>query len=157
MSNMTASTPRTAECFDDMFHNNPNPWRFKSRWYEKRKRALTLGCLPAERHVNGFEPGCANGELSADLATRCDQLLCSDGSAMAVQAARARVRETPNTEVRRLWLPEKWPDEDFDLIVVSEVAYCLSKPQLDNLVRCARSHRTASWWLATGVITSRAV
>ena len=94
MSNMTASTPRTAECFDDMFHNNPNPWRFKSRWYEKRKRALTLGCLPAERHVNGFEPGCANGELSADLATRCDQLLCSDGSAMAVQAARARARNT---------------------------------------------------------------
>ena len=49
----------------------------------------------------------------------------------------ARVRETPNTEVRRLWLPEEWPDEAFDLIVVSEVAYCLSKQQLDNLVRYA--------------------
>ena len=134
---MTASTPRTAEFFDNMFRENPDPWRFKSLWYERRKRALTLACLPAERYVSGFEPGCANGELSADLATRCDQLLCSDGSAMAVQAARARLRGTSNTEVRRLWLPDEWPNEAFDLIVVSEVAYYLSNPQLNDLIRCA--------------------
>ena len=56
---------------------------------------------------------------------------------MAVQAARANLRDTPNTEVRRLWLPDEWPDEAFDLIVVSEVAYYSSKPQLDHLIRCA--------------------
>ena len=107
---MNTTSLRTADYFDAMYVDNPDPWRFKSLWYEKRKRALTLACLPAQHYVSGFEPGCANGELSAELATRCDRLLCSDGSALAVQAARTHLRDTRNTEVRQLWLPEEWPD-----------------------------------------------
>ncbi|EPN67648.1 methyltransferase, partial [Pseudomonas syringae pv. actinidiae ICMP 19101] len=56
--------------FDELFRNNDDPWAFKQRWYERRKRALTLAALPRERYRAIFEPGCANGELSADLAER---------------------------------------------------------------------------------------
>ncbi|NYS43147.1 SAM-dependent methyltransferase, partial [Pseudomonas syringae pv. actinidiae] len=62
--------------FDELFRNNDDPWAFKKRWYERRKRALTLAALPRERYRAIFEPGCANGELSADLAERCDTLVC---------------------------------------------------------------------------------
>jgi SAM-dependent methyltransferase len=133
---MNTATPLNVDYFDALFRNDPDPWHFKSRWYEKRKRALTLACLPADRYLSGFEPGCANGELAAALATRCDRLLCSDGSALAVQAARERLRATPNAEVRRLWLPDEWPEDAFDLIVISELAYYLNAAQLDELMRC---------------------
>ena len=123
----------TPAFFDDMFRDDSDPWRFKTRWYETRKRALTLACLPSPRYTNGFEPGCANGELSADLATRCDRLLVSDGSELAVQASRARLKPFANVEVRQLWLPEEWPEEAFDLIVISELAYYFSSEQLNNI------------------------
>jgi SAM-dependent methyltransferase len=141
LANMNPSEPLTpkpfnAGFFDAMFDGNPDPWHFKSRWYESRKRALTLACLPAQRYASAFEPGCANGELSAALATRCERLLCSDGSALAVQAARSRLIDNPNTSVRQLWLPDEWPDEAFDLIVISELAYYLDAAQIAAFTEC---------------------
>ena len=73
-----------AAYFDGLFAASPDPWGFESRWYEHRKRALTLACLPSLRYRYGYEPGCANGELSAALADRCDRLLVSDGAEKAV-------------------------------------------------------------------------
>ena len=46
--------------FDELFQGNDDPWAFKQRWYERRKRALTLAALPRERYASVFEPGCAN-------------------------------------------------------------------------------------------------
>src|ERR1700712_2065045 len=71
--------------FDAMFQASADPWKYKERWYEERKRALTLACLPQRRYASGYEPGCANGELSAALAGRCDRLLISDGTAAAAE------------------------------------------------------------------------
>lgn len=123
----------TPEHFDAMFVATDDPWRYKTRWYEARKRDLTLACLPAARYASGYEPGCANGELSAALAARCDRLLISDGSAEAIAAARERVRHLPHVEVRQAWLPAQWPDASFELIVISEWAYYLGADDLDAL------------------------
>jgi SAM-dependent methyltransferase len=123
----------TAAYFDTLFDGNDDPWQFRSRWYEVRKRALTLACLPRQRYASGYEPGCANGELSADLAARCDRLLVSDGSARAVGLARARTAALAHVQVRQAWVPEDWPEETFDLIVVSELGYFLSAAALDEL------------------------
>ncbi len=116
--------------FDALFAETDDPWQFRSRWYEVRKRALTLACLPSPRYVSAYEPGCANGELSAELATRCDRLLITDGAAKAVEAARCRTAALAQVEVRQAWLPDDWPAERFDLIVVSEVAYYLEAAAL---------------------------
>ena len=67
--------------FEALFTSSNDPWGFRTRWYEARKRSLTLACLPHQRYASGFEPGCANGELSAVLAERCDHLLVCDGAA----------------------------------------------------------------------------
>ena len=129
----------TAGYFDAMFAADDDPWRFRSRWYETRKRALTLACLTQPRYASAFEPGCANGELSAALAPRCERLIVSDGSDRAVALARARTADLTHVEVRQAWVPAEWPDERFDLIVVSELGYFLSGDALEAFIAKAKA------------------
>jgi len=114
-----------ADYFDELFADSDDPWAFRTRWYEQRKRDLTLAALPRQRYERVFEPGCANGELSLRLAERCDHLLCMDMSTRAVELARARLREYPRALVVEGCLPQDWPEGPFDLIVISEWAYYL--------------------------------
>lgn len=123
----------TPEYFESLFRGNDDPWHFRSRWYESRKRALTLACLPAQRYASAYEPGCAIGELSAALADRCEALLVSDGSAHAVALARVRLAGFDHVQVRQAWLPAEWPEQSFDLVVVSELGYFLDAESLDAL------------------------
>lgn len=125
----------TAEYFDAMFEVSSDPWLFKSRWYEARKRALTLACIPRQRYERAYEPGCANGELAAALAMRCDYLLATDGSPKAVGLASARLREFSNVEVKQAWIPLDWPQQSFDLIVLSEFGFYLTASELDALAQ----------------------
>ena len=126
-------SPDQPEYFQAMFAESDDPWHFKTRWYEKRKRDLTLACLPAERYVHGFEPGCANGELSAALASRCDQLLVSDGIGSAVVLAKHRLKDFQHVEVRKAWLPDDWPCTEFDLIVLSEFLFYAKRAVVEQI------------------------
>ncbi|MFA0927715.1 SAM-dependent methyltransferase [Pseudomonas syringae pv. tagetis] len=128
--------------FNELFLNSDDPWAFKQRWYERRKRALTLAALPCERYRAVFEPGCANGELSADLAERCDALVCCDTSSLAVDLARQRLAGLPHAQVRQARLPQQWPQGKFDLIVLSELGYYLDGDDLRSLIECALSALT---------------
>ncbi|MCD5990772.1 putative methyltransferase [Pseudomonas savastanoi pv. glycinea] len=120
--------------FERLFQESDDPWAFKKRWYERRKRALTLAALPRERYASVFEPGCANGELSADLATRCDRLLVCDTNRSAVELARQRLATFTQVEVMHGRLPEQWPDGRFDLIVFSELGYYLDEQDLNSWI-----------------------
>ncbi|SHN48038.1 SAM-dependent methyltransferase [Cryptosporangium aurantiacum] len=123
-----------SEYFDRMYAADDDPWGFRSRWYEQRKYALTLAALPRRRYRSGFEPGCSIGVLSAQLATRCDALLSTDVADAAVTATRSRLAGTAGARVARLRIPDEWPDERFDLVVLSEVGYYLDRAALDRLV-----------------------
>lgn len=125
--------------FEELFAASEDPWLFKERWYESRKRALTLACLPRARYARGYEPGCANGELSAALAERCESLLISDGADAAVRLAQKRVAALPNVSVVRTWVPDEWPDGLFDLIVISELAYYLDTNALEKFATKVRA------------------
>ncbi len=133
MSEDPSSQPDRPEYFDEMFAKSDDPWKFQSRWYERRKRALTLACLPSDRYRHGFEPGCANGELSARLATRCERLLVSDGVDKAVALSRERLRTHANVEVRKAWIPKDWPRDKFDLIVLSEFLFYLKPDAVEEI------------------------
>ncbi|WP_040260688.1 class I SAM-dependent methyltransferase [Pseudomonas massiliensis] len=123
--------------FDELYDGNPDPWAYRRRWYEKRKRDLTLACLPRQRYRRGFEPGCSNGELSAALALRCDRLLCTDLNTQAVELAQRRLAGHQGVEVRQGSLDEQWPTGEFDLIVFSEVGYYLAPAQWQAVARQA--------------------
>ncbi|WP_397453312.1 SAM-dependent methyltransferase [Pseudomonas sp. NA-150] len=122
------------EYFEHMFNASDDPWSFRTRWYEKRKRELTLASLPHQRYQRVFEPACANGELSALLAGRCDSLLCQDLNQTAVKLARSRLREYGNVRVEHGRIPEDWPTGRFDLIVLSEVGYFLNAAEWQQVI-----------------------
>lgn len=125
--------------FEDLYAKSSDPWGFRTRWYERRKRALTLAALPHERYLNALEAGCANGELAADLAPRCVRLLACDFHAQALQIATTRLAGFTNVRLEQRELPRQWPQQTFDLIVISELAYYLTPAQLAELLRCARA------------------
>ena len=120
--------------FEQMFEASDDPWSFRTRWYEKRKRELTLASLPRQRYQRVFEPACANGELSARLAERSDALLCQDMNAKAVGLARQRLSGMQHVRVEQARIPQDWPDGDFDLIVLSEVGYFLDAGEWQQVI-----------------------
>ena len=128
--------------FDAMYTASADPYGLRDRWYEQRKRAVLLAALPHPRYRSAFEPGCGAGELSMELASRCDQVLAADFSDAALQSARDRARTVANLRFEAHVLPHSWPADasPFDLIVVSEVGYFLDAPAIDILAqRCAAS------------------
>jgi SAM-dependent methyltransferase len=121
--------------FDQLYAESADPYRFTTRWYERRKYAVSVALLPWARYRSGFEPGCSVGELTARLAPRCDALLSCDGAAAAVATAKARVAEFPQVSVEQRAVPAEWPQDagsgaPFDLIVLSELLYYLSDGDL---------------------------
>lgn len=132
------------EVFDRMFAESDDPWGFKTRWYEARKRSLTLACLPASFYQSGYEPGCANGELAAALATRCAKLRVSDGIETAVQLSKARLAGFAHVDVAREWLPGDWPNHMFDLIVLSEFCFYLTETTLATVAAKAAACLTSN-------------
>lgn len=138
---MDAVTPRRVpDRFEALFARDPDPWGTRTRWYEARKRHVLMAALPHERYARAYEPGCGNGELTAALAARCDEVAASDASPAALDHARRRLCAWPNARLCRLVTPAEWPDGAFDLVVVSELGYYLEEPDLRELARrCARS------------------
>ncbi|ONH28660.1 SAM-dependent methyltransferase [Pseudofrankia asymbiotica] len=124
--------------FDRLYAASDDPWGFRDRWYERRKRALTMALLPDARYGTAYEPGCSIGLLTAELAGRCDRLLATDIAPAAVEAARHRTRDLPHVDVQVAALPADWPPGGHDLVVLSEVGYYLDRPAAADL-----AHRAA--------------
>ena len=113
----------STEYFDKLYQQNEDPWDFETSAYERDKYAATLAALPNERYQNAFEIGCSIGVLTQQLASRCDRLLAVDGSEKPLQQARQRLHNQPHVQLAQMRIPNTFPDDTFDLILVSEVAY----------------------------------
>jgi SAM-dependent methyltransferase len=123
--------------FDDMYAAARDPWGLDSRWYERRKYALTLALLPMERYRDAFEPGCSVGVLTRQLAMRCDRLLACDAAAAAAGSAAQRCAGLGHVRVERRQLPREWPADRFDLIVLSELLYYFGENDLRRVLDLA--------------------
>lgn len=124
-----------AAYFDQVWGESDDPFGYRSRWYERRKRELLLAVLPWPTFGRGWEVGCANGELTRALAQRCGTLLGTDLHPRAVAAARRRCDGMADVEVRRMEHPREWPEGRFDLVVVGEMGYYLDAAALDSFAR----------------------
>lgn len=120
--------------FEAAYARRDDPWRLESRWYEERKRALTLASLPKARFGSVLEVGCSVGMLTAGLAPRADRLLATDLVASAVQRTRQRLADQPQVTVRQHDIRTEVPRGPYDLVVLSEVAYYLTRAELVDLV-----------------------
>jgi SAM-dependent methyltransferase len=121
--------------FDQVYRENPDPWGFRTRSYEVRKRQLTMAMLPDPVYRSVFEPGCSIGVLSAMLAERSEHLLAMDISAQALEIAAAGLPS--HVELRQGTLPDDWPDEQFELVLLSEVGYYLADDDCRRLAQLA--------------------
>ncbi|MCX4098583.1 class I SAM-dependent DNA methyltransferase [Nocardia sp. alder85J] len=133
------------EYFRDLYAHDSDPWKFATRWYEERKRALTLAALPHRRYRCAFEPGCGIGILTGELLTRCDRVIATDiaGTALRTAADRLTGQRQPGggtVELRHWGLGDDWPATHFDLIVLSEVCYYLDDDGLRAVLDAAVAH-----------------
>ena len=126
---MTARKHSTVEDFEAKYQQNPDPWGYLDSWYERRKYAVTLACLPRERYRLVWEPACSIGVLTGLLAQRADRVLASDGSATAIASAR-RSRLPAGTgaidwSVQALPARPQIAAGSADLVMLSEILYYL--------------------------------
>lgn len=139
--------------FEALYADAPDPWGFRTSPYEREKYGATLDVLPRPRYASALEIGCSIGVFTHRLAERCDRLLAVDASARALGEAKATNADRPWVTFREATLPRDFPDGRYDLIVLSEVLYYLSPPDLQELAaRCLAAlepdgHMVLCHWL----------
>jgi SAM-dependent methyltransferase len=125
------------EHFDELFGTESDPWGYRSSWPEQRRHQLMLAMLEERSYRSAFEPGCANGTFTALLAHRADGVLAWDGSPAAVDLARAATKSMQHVTIAVGSVPQQWPDDDFDLIVLADFLYYLDPSNLRAVARLA--------------------
>jgi SAM-dependent methyltransferase len=116
-----------------MYAESQDPWQLAERWYDRRKYAITMAMLPAARYRHAFEPGCSVGVLTEHLTARCDRVTATDVAAAALEAADARLRNSglrDTVTLAQSSIDSPWPQDGFDLVVLSEVGYYLTASTL---------------------------
>ncbi|MGB6102731.1 MAG: class I SAM-dependent methyltransferase [Pusillimonas sp.] len=139
--------------FEALYKQHSDPWALGTAWYERRKRSLLLACLPCERYQCALELGCGTGDTTMLLAARCQTVQSVDLSETAIARCRQRLTDDgiSNVHAQIMRIPAAWPDmpiKQADLIVVSELAYYLDDPDLDELlIQCLQSLAPGGDWL----------
>jgi len=116
--------------FSRIYQRRGDPWGFETSPYESEKYNLTVESLPLSSYRSAVEVGCSIGVLTARLAPRCERLLGIDVSEIALEQARQRCAHLPQVRFEKMQFPRQAPDDCFDLIVVSEVAYYWQRADL---------------------------
>ncbi len=134
--------PLGASFFDASYARRADPWHLASRWYESRKRASTLAALPRQRFGAALEIGCSVGMLTEQLAQRCDALVATDVAPAALASAKERTAHLGTVQYLQHDLAEGVPGGPYDLVVLCEVGYYLTRPQLATTARRLRDALT---------------
>jgi protein-L-isoaspartate O-methyltransferase len=113
--------------FDALYTADPDPWNFAASPYERAKYTLTLNAMRKPRYRLALEVGCSIGVLTRLLASRCDAVLAIDAVRTPLVQARRRCADVPSVRFEQMFVPEEWPNGVFDLILLSEVVYYLSR------------------------------
>lgn len=123
----------TAHELDALYRNNADPWNFLTSAYEREKYQRTMASLPRGHYRYALEVGCSIAVLGRMIAARCDHYLGVDASRRALSHAERHAR--PNMRFREYWLPNQFPQGDFDLVVLSEILYFLCPQDVTRLAR----------------------
>jgi cyclopropane fatty-acyl-phospholipid synthase-like methyltransferase len=119
--------------FDALYAADPDPWNFAASPYERAKYTLTLDAIPKSRSRSALEVGCSIGVLTRLLASRCDSLLAVDAAQAPLAEARRGCGDLPSLRIEQMFVPKQWPGGVFDLILLSEVVYYLSREDVGRL------------------------
>jgi SAM-dependent methyltransferase len=131
---------RARDYFSRLYQENSDPWNYESSAYETEKYEASLRALPREEYQNALEIGCSIGVFTARLAPRCRRLLSLDLSASALETANERCRGLAHVNFKRMVVPEEYPQDVFDVTVLSEVGYYLEPEDLAKLSQQITNH-----------------
>jgi predicted TPR repeat methyltransferase len=121
------------EYFNDVYRHHDDPWKFETSEYELAKYEATIKALPKDRYKNAFEIGCSIGVLTQMLAAKCEKLLSVDAAEAPLAKARQRLMAFDHVNIQKMVVPNQFPADKFDLVLMSEVGYYLSMPDLERL------------------------
>jgi cyclopropane fatty-acyl-phospholipid synthase-like methyltransferase len=121
------------EYFDALYTADPDPWKFAASPYERGKYEITLDAMPKPRYRSALEVGCSIGVLTRSLASRCDTLIAIDAAQAPLLEARRTCADLPGVRFEHMFVPDQWPDGAFELILLSEVVYYLSRDDVGRL------------------------
>ncbi|SMO98326.1 SAM-dependent methyltransferase [Paracoccus laeviglucosivorans] len=124
---------RTLRHLNQLYAASSDPWRHRTSLYERAKYAATLEAIGPGPFQHALEIGCGNGTLLALLAPRCRALTGLDCTRKAVTLARAAVAHMPHVTVCCAAAPDDLPAIRPDLVVLSEVLYFLTPPEIVRL------------------------
>lgn len=127
-----------------IYADSDDPWAFRTSRYEQDKFRATRAALAKDHYAAILEIGCGNGQLARHLCELCDRYTGVDAVDRALDAARAAV---PAGRFVKGYYPCPLPDEDFDLIVLSEFLYFLNR---DSIARLASE--MADRWPAAEIL-----
>ena len=123
------------EYFEELYKKDKDPWHFATSAYEHAKYAATLEILKGQPFGTVFEAGCSIGILTKALALNCDSVLAVDVSESALANAVRNCGALGNVKIDYMRIPAEWPAGSFDLILLSEVLYYLSPPDVRATAR----------------------
>ncbi len=127
---MQPSQSLPASYFDALYQTDIDPWKFATSDYEAEKYATTIAALPNAHYRSALEIGGSIGVLTQKLAPYCDSLLSIDVSQLAQNEAIQRCQQLAQVRFEIMSFPQQFPDELFDLILVSEVGYYWGREDL---------------------------
>jgi SAM-dependent methyltransferase len=133
------SSTAALERFERLYHDSPDPWRYRTSGYEQAKYAATLAALPKPAHGLTLEVGCSIGVFTRLLAARCEHIVSIDFSLTAIQLAHQTLAAVNNVDLLRASFPDDTPPGSWDLIVCSEILYYLPPAQLEEAIGWTRT------------------
>ena len=82
--------------------------------------------------------------------SRCDAIVAIDAARAPLVEARRRCADLPGVRFEQMFVPEQWPEGVFELILLSEVVYYLSRedvgpPRRQGDTFLARREVRCSW------------
>ena len=133
---MSHMSPRD---FEERYREDSDPWDYEQSDYEHAKYEATLAACGDGPFANALELGGSIGVFTEMLAPRCRSLATIDVATTAAAMARRRLADLPQVRVIRGAIPEAIPEEQFDLIVASEILYYLAPDDLDHTLALIRA------------------
>jgi 2-polyprenyl-3-methyl-5-hydroxy-6-metoxy-1,4-benzoquinol methylase len=120
------------EYFEAKYQADIDPWQFRSSEYERDKYRATIEALAKAKYTRALEVGCSIGVFTKLLSEQCVSLMAIDASLTAIEVAKLT---NPEVAFRAATLPEEFPKGRFDLIVLSEVLYYFTEPDLKRVAQ----------------------
>lgn len=122
--------------FEQVFANDPDPWRTFSDRDEAVKRTAILHAVGPAARGRILELAAGNGSNSRALARRSLRLDATEATAAGTRLVAAALgNHAPRARAIRLAVPARFPRRRYDAVVIAELLYYLSPRAMQQTAR----------------------